>query len=145
MILVSGSSVTSVRNGLPSTRPTMRTDSCFETGNRGFVMLVGSENVGVARSTRLPCGAVGRSSRTTGWGIVFDPPSPVAAVESVAFAGPELLSAAVESTPHAPTTARAATRASADAPPISFLLPIDFLLRPGAYETQVWRPNLRGG
>ena len=33
-------------------------------------------------------------------------------------------------------TARPATRASADAPPISFLLPIDFLLRSGAYETE---------
>src|SRR5215203_4662918 len=48
MILVSGSSVTSVRNGLPSTWPSIRTDSCFATGI---------------------------SPGTTGWGILLDPTS----------------------------------------------------------------------
>ena len=52
MTRVYGSSVTSVRNGLPSTCPRNRIDACSETGNSGFVISVGWENVGTARSTR---------------------------------------------------------------------------------------------
>src|SRR5215217_1168704 len=115
MILVSGSSVTSVRNALPSTRPSIRTDSCFEAGNSGLVTLVGSENDGLARSTRLPSGAQP---------VLLWVPHPRvvelgdAAVDVVALAGPGVLSSAavVVSTPHAATTVRPAASASAGTP-----------------------------
>src|SRR5918994_6224445 len=82
MILVSGSNVTSVLNGLPSTWPTIRTESCLDTGNSGLVTLVGSEKFGILRSTRLLSGATGICSETGGWGIIFEPPSPAAAVDA---------------------------------------------------------------
>ena len=57
MILVSGSSVTSVRNGWSSTRPRSRTDACCETGKSGLVMFVGSENVGIVEVDALALGS----------------------------------------------------------------------------------------
>src|SRR5829696_9219920 len=75
MILVSGSNVTSVRNGLPSTWPTISTESCLDTGNSGLVTWVGSEKVGILRSTRSLWGATGISPVMGGWGIIFDPPA----------------------------------------------------------------------
>jgi hypothetical protein len=56
---VNGSRVTSVRKGLPSTCPKKSTDACFDTGNRGFVTLVGFEKVGISRSARSLSGATG--------------------------------------------------------------------------------------
>src|SRR5215216_6716374 len=82
MILVSGTNVTSVLNGLASTWPTISTESCLETGNSGLVTLVGSEKVGILRSTRALSGATGISPEMGGWGIFFDPPSPAAAVDA---------------------------------------------------------------
>src|SRR5215218_2425431 len=106
MILVSGSNVTSVRNGLPSTWPTIRTDLCLETGNSGLVTLVGSEKVGITRSTRSLSGATGISPGMTGWGIFFDLLSPPAVFDAGELASvailPELLSFfVVVSDPHA--------------------------------------------
>src|SRR5215210_9447494 len=113
MILVSGSNVTSVLNGLPSTWPTISTDSCFETGNSGLVTSVGSEKVGTLRSTRLSSGATGMSPGTTGWGIVLDPLSPASALDASEPASvavlPELSSFfTVVSDAHASTTDRLA-------------------------------------
>src|SRR5215208_6439486 len=85
MILVSGSNVTSVLNGLPSTWPTISTESCLDTGNSGLVTLVGFEKVGMLRSTRLLLGATGISAGTGGWGIILDPPSPAAERAPVAI------------------------------------------------------------
>src|SRR5918911_3515234 len=85
-ILVSGSNVTSVRNGLPSTCPTISTESCFETGNSGLVTLVGSEKVGILRSTRLLSGATGISAGTGGWGILLDLLPPAVSVVVVELA-----------------------------------------------------------
>jgi hypothetical protein len=70
-ILVSGRSVTSVRNGLPSTWPRNRTDACFDTGKSGFVTSVGCEKVGTRRSTRWLAGATAMCG-TTGCGISRD-------------------------------------------------------------------------
>src|SRR5215475_13383031 len=72
MALVCGSSVTSVRNGLPSTRPTNNTEACRETGNSGLVTLVGFENFGTLRSTRLLSGATWTLSGKSGCGIAVD-------------------------------------------------------------------------
>src|SRR5215204_4500274 len=110
MILVSGSNVTSVLNGLLSTWPTISTESCLDTGNSGLVTLVGSEKVGILRSTRLLSGATGISSGTGGWGILLDPSSP-AAVDAAERAPvailPELSSFfAVVLDPHASTIDR---------------------------------------
>ena len=66
-----------MRNGLPSTLPTSRTDSCFEMGNHGLVMLVGLENFGKLRSSRALSGATLRPS-TTGCGIGFPASCPKA-------------------------------------------------------------------
>ena len=75
MILVSGSSVVSVRNAFPSTLPLRTTDASRLIGNRGFVTLVESENAGATRSTRRSLGATGSLSRPAaamwapvGWG-----------------------------------------------------------------------------
>ena len=68
-IRVSGSNVTSVRNGSPSTRPSMSTDACRDTGKSGFVIVAGSENEGIATSTRSWVGATGRFPGTAGCGI----------------------------------------------------------------------------
>jgi hypothetical protein len=57
MGLVPGSSVTSARNGSPSTVPSCRDWSTAATGNSGLVIAVGRENTGTARSTRRPSGA----------------------------------------------------------------------------------------
>src|SRR5215212_823585 len=113
MILVSGSNVTSVRNGFPSTWPTISNDSCLETGNSGLVMLVGSEKVGIVISTRLLSGATGISPGMTGWGIILDPLFPGVVVDAVepapVAALPELSSfIALISDPHASTTDRLA-------------------------------------
>src|SRR4249919_66303 len=70
-------------------RPSIRTESCSETGKSGLVTFVGSENVGIARSTRSLSGATGILAGTVGCGIVVtvgplgvvDPPE----VEPVAF------------------------------------------------------------
>src|SRR5215208_4042494 len=112
-ILVSGSNVTSVLNGLPSTWPTISTESCLDTGNSGLVMLVGSEKVGILRSTRSFWGATGISAGTGGWGIILDPPSPAAAVDAgerapVAILPGLSLLFAVVSDPHACTIDRLA-------------------------------------
>src|SRR5919109_2294825 len=72
-IRVSGSSVTSVRNGSPSTCPSIRTDAWSDTGNSGFVIVVGSEKVGIARSTRAWSGPTSSSDGTGGCGIVSAP------------------------------------------------------------------------
>src|SRR5829696_8011988 len=82
MILLSGSNVTSVLNGLPSTWPTIGTDPCLETENSGLVTWVGSEKVGILRSTRLLSGATGISAGTGGWGIEDDFPFPAAAFDA---------------------------------------------------------------
>jgi len=66
---VSGSSVTSVRNGCPSTWPSISTDSWLEIGNSGLVTFAGSERVGIARSTRRLSAATCRSV-TSGCSIV---------------------------------------------------------------------------
>ena len=63
MILVSGSSVVSVRNGLPSTVPFRTTDARRLIGNRRFVTLVGFEKAGATRSTRRSSAATGSSCR----------------------------------------------------------------------------------
>src|SRR5918999_2256983 len=54
MVLVSGSSVTSIRSDSPASSPSWMTWSTWPIGNSGFVMEVGSENVGWPRSTRPP-------------------------------------------------------------------------------------------
>src|SRR4029453_11712948 len=82
MIRVSGRSVTSGRNGFPPTWPSIRIDSCSETGKSGLVMVVGSENVGIVRSTRSLSGAPGTLAGTAGCGIVVT-------VAPVAVAPPE--------------------------------------------------------
>ena len=53
MILVSGRSVVSVWNGLSSTLPLRIAERRSLIGKSGLVMLVGSENVGPAMSTRF--------------------------------------------------------------------------------------------
>jgi hypothetical protein len=90
MIWVSGRSVTSVRNGFPSTWPSIRSESCDETGNSGLVMFVGSENVGISRSTRSLSGATGIWAGTICCGIVVTvaPLEPVG-VPEVDSLGPE--------------------------------------------------------
>src|SRR3990172_12467904 len=69
MIRGSGRTVTSVRNGFPSTLPTRSTDAWLETGKSGFVMVVGSEKTGPAGSPRADCGAIARPSGGTGCSI----------------------------------------------------------------------------
>src|SRR5215218_5419848 len=118
MILVSGSNVTSVLNGLPSTWPTISTESCLDTGNSGLVTLVGSEKVGILRSTRSLLGATGISPEMGGWGIIFDPPSPAAAVDAAERAPVANLAGlssvfAVVSEPHASTIDRLANNTKA--------------------------------
>src|ERR687894_1890507 len=57
IVLVPGSSVTSARNGLPSTVPSCRDWVTWEIGNSGLVISPGRENTGVPRSTRRHSGA----------------------------------------------------------------------------------------
>ena len=132
MILVSGRSVVSVLNGLPSTRPLSTTEWRSLIGKSGFVTLVGSENGGAVRSTRSLSGATGSFSNpaaaswaAVGWGIAVDLDS--AAVEAEELAAvlevPGFLSLpAVVSAPQAPTTARAANSVSAATPLVKGLL-----------------------
>jgi hypothetical protein len=47
----------------------MSTEACRDTGNSGFVIVVGSENEGIATSTRSSADATGRSPGTGGCGI----------------------------------------------------------------------------
>jgi hypothetical protein len=49
--------------------PSMSTDAWLETGNSGFVMLVGFENAGRSRSTRASSGATARPAGGGGCGI----------------------------------------------------------------------------
>src|SRR5829696_6401291 len=133
MILVSGSNVTSVLNGLPSTWPTISTESCLDTGNSGLVTLVGSEKVGMLRSTRLLLGATGISTGTGGWGITLDPPAvSVDAAERAPVAILPGLSSlfAVVSDPHACTIDRLANNTKTSTPRATGLmrLPSMFLL-----------------
>jgi hypothetical protein len=84
----------------------------LETGNSGLVTLVGSEKVGILRSTRLLRGATGISVGTIGWGILFDllPPAVSVVVEELAVVVdvPPLSSfTAVVSAPHALVTSPA--------------------------------------
>src|SRR5215208_4399175 len=121
MILVSGSNVTSVLNGLPSTWPTISTESCLGTGNSGLVTLVESEKVGILRSTRLLSGATGISPGTGGWGIILDPPSPAAAVDAAERTPVAILPGlssffAVVSDPHASTIDRLANNTKTATP-----------------------------
>lgn len=109
MIRVSGRSVTSVRNGSPSTSPRSKTDSCCEIGNSGLVMVVGSVNVGIAVSTRSPSGARGRSPRTDGCGIVAG-----VSAEGVVADGVAVVGVASGLAVHAPTSEAAATMARAN-------------------------------
>src|SRR5215208_4294525 len=135
MILVSGSNVTSVLNGLPSTWPTISTESCLDTGNSGLVTWVGSEKVGILRSTRSLWGATGISAGTGGWGIILDPPSPAAAVDAGERAPVAILPGlsslfAVVSDPHACTIHRLANNTKTATPSATGLmrLPPMFLL-----------------
>src|SRR5215204_3146214 len=121
MILLSGSNVTSVLRGLPSTWPTISTDPCLETENSGLVTLVGSEKFGTLRSTRSLWGATGISPGMTGWGIILDPPSPAAAVEAAERAPVAVLPGlsslfAVVSDPHACTIDRLANNTKTATP-----------------------------
>lgn len=72
MILVSGSRVVSVWNGLPSTLPLKTTECRSLIGNSGLVISVGFENFGAAMSSRLLSGASGSLSRpaATSWACV---------------------------------------------------------------------------
>src|SRR5215217_5237080 len=134
MILVSGSNVTSVLNGLPSTWPTISTESCLETGNSGLVTLVESEKVGILRSTRSLWGATGISAGTGGWGITLDPP-PAVSVDAAERAPVAILPGlsslfAVVSDPHACTIDRLANNTKTATPSATGLmrLPPMFLL-----------------
>src|SRR5215217_7952085 len=134
-ILVSGSNVTSVLNGLPSTCPTISTESCLDTGNSGLVTLVGSEKVGILRSTRLLLGATGISAGTGGWGIILEVPSPAAVVDAAERAPVAILAGlsslfAVVSEPHASTIAKLTNKTKTVTPRATGLmrLPPMFLL-----------------
>src|SRR6188472_1968612 len=72
MTRVSGRTVTSVRNGWSSTVPTSRFEDWSAMGNSGFVISVGFENVGTARSTRS-AGSATSMSVTLGCGICATP------------------------------------------------------------------------
>ena len=60
IVTVSGSSVVSVRKSSPSTLPSSTALCRSAIGNQGLSTAVGSENVGVSRSTRADSGATGR-------------------------------------------------------------------------------------
>ena len=97
--------------------------------------LVGSEKVGILRSTRLLLGATGISAGTGGWGIIFDPPSPAAAVDAAERAPVAILPGlssffAVVSDPHASTIDRLANNTKTATPRATALmrLPPMFLL-----------------
>jgi hypothetical protein len=59
---VYGSTVVSVLKGFPSTLPARIADGSSLIGKSGFATFVGSENIGVARSTRSLSGVSGSSS-----------------------------------------------------------------------------------
>src|SRR4029450_13055832 len=79
-VRVVGSRVASTRSGRLPSWPSWSTWASSPTGNRALVMRVGSENRGLARSTRALSGAIGRQPVPCSFSthaLAAGPPAPV--------------------------------------------------------------------